>query len=335
MLHCCRRLLAYSVVLVLLVDPLHSRAPASWKDPSPHARRFVRVDKNTKLEVLDWGTSGTPIVLLAGNGDTAHVFDEFAPKLAAYYHVYGITRRGFGASVSSATDYGADRLGDDVLVIIEFLKLKKPVLVGHSIGGEELSSVASRYPDRVRGVVYLDAGYPYAFDNAKGPSEMEFLKIQGPQPPPPAERDLASFGALQKYFERVNGFRFPESELRQEWQSTPDGRAAKPRDFPASPMILRGMKKYTRIPVPALFIFANPHSQGAWVDNSTDPIVRKSNEAYSVALSALTERQQKAIEEGVPRAHMITLPGASHYIFLSNEADVLGEIRTFVAGLTE
>jgi pimeloyl-ACP methyl ester carboxylesterase len=132
----------------------------------------------------------------------------------AHNHVYGITRRGFGASGFSAVNYGADRLGDDVLAVIDSLKLNRPVLVGHSIAGEELSSVATRYPHRVAGVIYLEAAYLYAFDNGKGPSFKEF-QIQGPQSPPPSGADLASFSALQTYLDRVNGFRFPEAELRQ------------------------------------------------------------------------------------------------------------------------
>ena len=146
--------------------------------------------------MLDWGGSGWPLVLLAGGGDTAHVFDEFAPHLTAGYHVYGITRRGFGASGFSPTEYGADRLGDDVLAVIDALKINRPVLVGHSIGGEELSSVGSRRPDRVAALIYLDAGYPYAFDNGEGPSSMKELQdLHGPQPPPPGDAD---FGQLQR-----------------------------------------------------------------------------------------------------------------------------------------
>ena len=56
----------------------------AWqRDKSPHTVQFVSVDKNVKLEVLDWGGSGRPVVLLAGLGNTAHVFDDFAPKLPA------------------------------------------------------------------------------------------------------------------------------------------------------------------------------------------------------------------------------------------------------------
>ncbi len=41
----------------------------------------------------------------------------------------------------------------------------------------------------------------------------------------------------------------------------------------------------------------------------------------------------RAVKDGVPTANVVTLPGANHYIFLSNEADVLRQIRVFIAGL--
>jgi non-heme chloroperoxidase len=148
-----------------------------------------------------------------------------------------------------------------VLAVIDSLKLNTPVLVGHSIAGEELSSVGTRDPDRIAGLVYLDAGYPYAFNNGKGPTMKEFQEIRGPQPPPPGESDLASFSALQKRYAQLDGFRYPEAEFRQSWDSTPDGRVGKRRDFPGSSTlmtIVMGTRKYRDIPVPALVIFAIP-----------------------------------------------------------------------------
>jgi pimeloyl-ACP methyl ester carboxylesterase len=137
----------------------------AWKlDESNHSVQFITVDKNVKLEVLDWGGSGRALILLAGLSDDAHTFDKFAPKLvAAGYHVYGISRRGSGESSIPLSGYSADRLGDDVLAVIKALKLKRPVLVGHSIAGEEMSSIGSRYPKKVAGLVYLDAAYIYAY----------------------------------------------------------------------------------------------------------------------------------------------------------------------------
>src|SRR5689334_11818954 len=86
------------ILLVSLIIPLHAQQPPPSKDLSSHAARFVTVEEGVRLEVLDWGGSGRALVLLAGGGDTAHVFDDFAPKMAATFHVYGITRRGFGVS---------------------------------------------------------------------------------------------------------------------------------------------------------------------------------------------------------------------------------------------
>src|SRR6185312_6635459 len=113
-------------------------------DSGTHIVQFVSVENDVRLEILDWGGSGRPLLLLSGLGDTAHVFDKFAPKLIGSYHVYGITRRGFGASSMPplrSGAYSADRLGDDVLAVIDQLKLDRPVLVGHSIADEELSSI--------------------------------------------------------------------------------------------------------------------------------------------------------------------------------------------------
>jgi non-heme chloroperoxidase len=322
-------------LFIALLAPLYSQESASWLDPSSHIVRFVTVDKNVRLEVLDWGGSGRPVVLLAGGGNTAHVFDEFAPKLTANYHVYGITRRGFGASSFSALENGVDRLGDDVLEVMDALKLNRPVLVGHSIAGAELSSVGTSHPDRVAGLVYLEAGYPYAFDNGKGPTMKEFQEIRGPQPPSPSDSDLASFSALQRWDAQVYGFRMPEAEFRQTWASTSDGRPVKALDFPGSQAlmtIMTSVKRYTDIPAPALVIFAMPHVQESWINKSTDPALREAARAYFTRIDALAEKQTKAFEDGVHTARVIRLRGA-HYIFLSNEADVLREMRTFLAGL--
>jgi hypothetical protein len=154
-----------------------------------------------------------------------------------------------------------------------------------------------------------------------------------PQPPSPSESDLASFSALQQYYLRVLGFTYPEAELRRQWDSTSDGRLGKQRDFPDYATLMAGIKKFTDIPVPALVIFGIPHGQGKWVDNGTDPKVCEAAKAYSAALTALTESRAKAFENGVPTARVVRLRGAHHYVYLSNEADVLGEKQSFLSRL--
>jgi pimeloyl-ACP methyl ester carboxylesterase len=305
-------------------------AQPEWRDPSPHRVRFVTVAPDVRLEVLDWGGTGRAIVLLAGLGNTAHVFDDFAPKLTGEYHVYGVTRRGFGASSVPASGYESDRLGDDVLAVFDELHLERPVLVGHSIGGAELSSIATRRPERVAGVVYLDAAYGYAFDNGKGVSfeEMNKATSGGASPPPPGPADIASFETVRAWYLRENGIAFPEAEFRATEVTLPDGKPGPPREAPGA-AVIAGVQKYADIRAPALAIFASPHDRGPWMARVADPKAHEQLEQ----LEALVVKQAKAFEEGVARARVVRLAGANHYVFLSNEADVLRELRAFIAGL--
>ncbi len=307
-----------------------------WSDPSPHKVQYVEVQPKVKLEVLDWGGSGRPVVLLAGLGFTAHVYDDFAPKLSTNYHVYGITRRGFGASSVPATGYDADRLGDDVLAVLDWLKLTRPVLAGHSYAGSELSSIGSRRPDRVAGLVYFDAVFAYSFDNGKGPSLEHFkemanqLQMAASRMPAPSSADRASFAAYQAYDKRNNGHAFPEAEYRMQRVPTPDGSVGKsrvpPRVFEAT---LAGMKKFGDIRAPALAFIAIPQDLGPWWNTTEDPEVRR-----ILALAQESkERVATAFEEGVPTAHVVRMPNVSHDVFLTNEGDVLREMNAFVAGL--
>jgi pimeloyl-ACP methyl ester carboxylesterase len=332
-----RHLLGGIAVIVSFIVPLHAQDGITWKDPSPHVVRFVPVGPGVRLEVLDWGGSGKAVILLAGGGDTAHVFDEFAPKLTAHNHVYGITRRGFGDSGFAEPINVGDRLGNDVLAVIDALKLDKPILVGHSIAGAELSWMANAHPDRIAGVVYLEAGYSYAFDDGRGSSALEMMKLKAPEPPPPTAADLVNFKALQRYEDRTDGFKFPEGELREERETKPNGTVGDFRDQPGGAMLMKLLsegQKYTRIAVPSLFIFANPHSLGPWVDSCTNPSVRSDAKAYYRALGAMTERQEKSVQTGVPAAEVINIPHGNHFVFLSNETECSRAVQAFISKLS-
>src|SRR2546429_3512843 len=103
------------LALSLLAAPFTHNAASWWHDPSHHRVQFVTVEDGVRLEVLDWGGSGRPVLLLAGSGNTAHVFDDFAEKLSAFSHVYGITRRGYGVCRHPHSGYTGQRLADSDL----------------------------------------------------------------------------------------------------------------------------------------------------------------------------------------------------------------------------
>jgi non-heme chloroperoxidase len=146
-----------AVLFAIFLTMAAAQQPPAWRDPSRHQIQFVTVENNVRLEVLDWGGSGTPVVLLAGSGNTAHVFDGFAEKLTDTYHVYGITRRGYGASSHPESGYSDSRLAGDVLRVLDSLHLDRPVLAGHSMGGHEAAALAFAHPDRISGLVIMDS----------------------------------------------------------------------------------------------------------------------------------------------------------------------------------
>jgi non-heme chloroperoxidase len=138
------------LILGLAVKAIGSaQASAPWHDPSRHQVQLVTVEEGVKLEVLDWGGTGRPVVLLAGLGFTAHVLDGFAEKLTDSYHVYGITRRGYGASSRPPSGYTEQRLTEDDLQVFDALKLVAPVVVGHSVAGNELSQLGIHHFERI------------------------------------------------------------------------------------------------------------------------------------------------------------------------------------------
>src|SRR5215207_9017903 len=107
---------------LLICMPLWTIASAEqpgtpWRDPSPHQVRFVTVAPSVKLEVLDWGGTGRPI-LFVGCYLSGHVYDDIAPKLTDRCHVYAVTRRGVGASDRPTSGYDPQRRADDVLEVM-------------------------------------------------------------------------------------------------------------------------------------------------------------------------------------------------------------------------
>jgi non-heme chloroperoxidase len=309
----------------------------AWRDLPHHDIRFVTVEKDVRLEVLDWGGSGRPVVLLAGLGNAGHIFDALAPKLTSAYHVYGITRRGFGASSVPVSGYSADRLADDVLAVIDSVGLVRPVLVGHSIAGEELSSVGSRHPDKVSGLIYLDAGYPYAYyDTAHGDLSVDHAELQRK-----LEELRNAYTKTPDEFRRVTRDLLDsdlpafELSLRAVEKNLPAPAATPARPQPAPPpipaaslAIRAGEQKYTRISGPVLAIYAFPHKVPPAIANDTAARARFiSGESTTVGVQAA------AFERGVPSARVVRLPNADHYVFRSNESDVLREIRAFIESL--
>ena len=297
-------------------------------DASPHKIHFITVQTGVKLEVLDWGGSGPPLIFLAGLDSTGHSFDGFAEKFTGKHHVYAITRRGFGASTVAPltnANYDADRMGDDVVAVIDALHINKPVLAGHSNGGQELSSVGTRYPATIAGLIYLEALHPYAFYN---PTERD-LSLDAAV----VRRNLDQLQIIGSSSAKLTALiKETQSALLNLEQSLKDTAAGLQNvEYPlarqglsdlAADRIAANPRRYSAAGVPILAIVAVPRRCEPGCDTP----------AMKQIMSDDTSRAD-LFEKTAPRARVVRIAKASHYIWRSNESQVELEMNSFMDGL--
>ena len=312
------------------LDLQRATKDTAWIQRPSEKISFIDVDKGVRLEVVDWGGSGRPLVLLPGLGNTAHIFDSFAPKLTAHNHVVGITTRGFGeSSVPAATgeNYSADRLADDVLAVTTTLDLNRPVLAGHSIAGEILSSVGSRYPEKVAGLIYLEAGFSQSlYDPATGDPQIDTNTVQRQLDQlaipggTPEQRKYIVHELLQTSLPQLEkNLREDNKNLASAPELAPGATASwrpSPPWSPAAQAILQGEQKFTDIKCPVLAIFSSPHQ----LPPNADDAAKAKDLADTTAHANLFQTR-------IPGATIIRIPKGTHYIFLTSEADVLAAGR--------
>lgn len=330
-----------AIVPVEVLVSKHAERPApaqpEWRDPSPHAVRFVNVEPSVRLEVLDWGGSGRPLVFVSCYL-TGHAYDEIAPKLTDRFHVYGFTRRGFGASDRPAGGYDLQRAADDLLAVLDALKMEKPILAANSCGGWTVTWLAVQHPDRLGGLAYLEA----ADDPMLTLADYDLPDIDETNLPKRIERpalDHSSFDALRRTQQARNGVAFPEAELRHLFAVKPDGSPGPeimPRDVRRAVTTgNRSKPDFARVRVPVLAVFQTPEpfeevAKEYVIENEVQRTTLRLREQVGLIMARRWARDLRA---AVPSAKIVELPGASVFMFLSNEADIIRELRSFAATL--
>jgi pimeloyl-ACP methyl ester carboxylesterase len=301
--------------------------PPVCQDSTPHKAQLVTVAPGVKLEVLDWGGSGRVMVLLTGLGDNAHVFDEFAFQFTPYFHVIGITRRGFLPSSQPVSGYDVGTRAADDIAVLEALGVDRAVFVGHSLAGSELSAIGEDYKDRVDKLVYLDA--------------YDLAERFGVFPEPPGtgdaftDADATSFWIFDAATARYEAIRRPAQATCMGLQfnaggaitgsTTPDWIAKKILDSVRSTPPVN----WANISTPRLGIFAlyTLQARQPWFWYLTPALQTEFDERWPEVVNWAKGTVRK-FNYGKPSLYL--LPGAPHYVYLNNETDVVREMRKFL-----
>jgi pimeloyl-ACP methyl ester carboxylesterase len=312
---------------------------SSWKDDSPHTAFYFTVDDGVQLEVLDWGGEGTPLLLIHGLGATAHTWDDIAPLLAQNHRVFALTRRGIGGSSRPDSGYDSATLARDAARVLDALKVDKAVIVGSSMGGQELSWLGAEYPERVAALIYLDAAFDYA---TQQDTEIEEPELLLPPRPPTEPHDLRSYETLLQWMARTDTDPVPEGEMLALYNINNRFLAGSNAgmDMELIDATEAGVRRprYEAIVAPVLALFALPdgpqYFMKPWYD-ANDPRITQVVEEMASGVTLLKRAAAERFAQLVPAAEIRMLPGAAHAMHMSHREQVAAEIERFVATRVE
>lgn len=123
---------------------------------------------------------GEPLILLHGNVSAARFYEELMLALPAHYRVIAPDMRGYGRSEVKPVDAtrGVRDFSDDLYALVQTLGLKRPHLVGWSLGGNVVMQYALDHPAELASLTLIAAGSPYGFGGTRGldgtPNNAEF-----------------------------------------------------------------------------------------------------------------------------------------------------------------
>jgi pimeloyl-ACP methyl ester carboxylesterase len=112
--------------------------------------------KNTQISYSDTG-KGTAVILLHGFLENKTMWDNYISELSKKNRIITIDLLGHGKTESLGYVQTMEENADMVYDVLSKLKIKKAVLVGHSMGGYIALAFAELYPEKMKGLVLLNS----------------------------------------------------------------------------------------------------------------------------------------------------------------------------------
>lgn len=268
-------------------------------DKSPHKSSLVTAN-GIRMHYLDWGGTGDVIIMLAGLGNDAHVFDEIAPSFTDKFRVIGLTRRGFGETEAPTKGYETVTRVEDIRAFMDSQKIAQAHLVGHSLAGDEMTLFATMYPQRVIKMVYLDAAY----------DRRKFFSCTNDMPG----------GGFPPSFMRIVG----EALNCPGWEKivAPDLPPPAVLNVQVSTMkaAIQFVPDYKKITAPSLAIYADPDIPQ--VPGRLDAETQKKLEAWWKEKEAPKSRAGiEQFRKEMKNGQVVEVKGATHYVFVGPYKD--------------
>jgi pimeloyl-ACP methyl ester carboxylesterase len=279
-----------------------------------------------RLHRLEWGEGSDSVVLVPGGGQSAHVFRELAPLLAASgRRVVAVTPRGHGESATPADGYTVDGVAAELRGVMDAAGIDRAAVVAHSVGAAAAARLAADHPERVSALVLLDGVTDYAGRDA--------VLAANPHPPPPyplfgtrpEQRAWMSRHTPGFWCEALEADLAARPALAEEARRL-EGLAALVGDAMTHPLPAIDL----RCAVLVLFAGERVASQFPWLD-AADEDGRRRAERY---LREVRDPWRRGAIDRFAReardARVVEVPGG-HWFFLSARDRVADEILSFLS----
>lgn len=317
---------------ILIFPNLNCRKYKPLKMETDYTKEGMIPVQGTSLHYLQWGEGGKALLILHGLGDSPYIFSHLAREWSSRFKVIAFARRGHGRSGSPDSGYDNQMLTNDLKSLVDHLQLDRVFLLGWSMGGNEITEFAIRYPERTAGLIYLEAGYDY--------SEPAFASIldQFPEALSPGPADLVSLDAYRQWYHR---FWYPdlawnevlEANLKACTRVLENGAVEIIPGEKITNLLVRSLTAYSRdyskitAPVLALYtpVFFKHHSADLNLHKAYEDL---ENKIISPWRESNKEKLKKTLKE--VHIHELSLGGHASVLFASQDS-VLKLVNDFVA----
>ncbi|GAB3975479.1 alpha/beta hydrolase [Actinoallomurus acanthiterrae] len=255
----------------------------------PALSRWVR-SGSVRLHALDYGGEGVPLVVLPGITSPAISMDFVARELTDLVRPIVLDVRGRGLSDDGAS-YTLEDYAADVEAVVQGLDLRRPLLLGHSMGARIVAVTAARSAVPLRGTVLVD---PPMSGPARGPYPTTLAAFR-------SQLDQARRGTDADEV-ALSWPRWPrrEQELRARWLAScgAEAIAATHRGFETEDFF----DTWPAVPAPAVLLYG-----------AQSPVVTRAGAAEAARAN--------------PAARLVEIPDAGHMVFWDNPGAALAALR--------
>jgi N-formylmaleamate deformylase len=257
-----------------------------------------------RLHYTRTGGDKPQVVLAHGFSDDGLCWTPVTEVLEADYDVIMVDARGHGRSEGPEQGYGLDAMAADLAGVISGLRLQKPAVLGHSMGGGTTMVLAGTYPELPGSILIEDAG---------------MLNIGAPKTPAERERQAQMRSWITELKRKTREEMIAEKRVASpDWSEAELGPWADAKlRFSFNALNRLGTASVDwqatlrRITCPALLLTADPE-RGAIV----------------------TEEGATAMQALIPQFRVVHIPGAGHNI-RREQFDRYNEVvRAFLAEVT-